>query len=50
MKKDILKEVQEYLSSATPEELEEDRREIEKWNKIGPTISEYFKFLDNDEG
>ena len=46
---DVVKKMKEYLSSATPEELEEDRKEIEKWNKVGPTVSEYFKLLDNDK-
>ena len=46
---DVVKKMKEYLSSATPEELEEDRKEIEKLNKVGPTCSEYFKLLENDK-
>lgn len=39
----IVQKMLHYLDTATPEQLAEDRLEIEKYNKIGPTVSEYLR-------
>ena len=38
-----LQELKEYLDNATPEQLEEDWKEIEKFSKVGPIADEYVK-------
>lgn len=35
-----------YLESATPEQLEEDWKELEPYNEIGPSAEEWMKYAE----
>lgn len=39
----IVEQLKKYLEEATQEELDRDFEELKHWNKIGPTVDEYFK-------
>lgn len=42
---EMVKEFQETLDSMTKEELDALWDELKVYNNIGPTVSEYFKYL-----
>lgn len=39
----LSEQLRQYLATATPEQLEEDRKLMEEWKNIGPTIEEYLQ-------
>lgn len=43
--KKLSEQLKEYLDKATPEQLAEDAKMLEKYNGIGPTVEEYFRGL-----
>lgn len=43
----LLKELQDFLENATPEELKENWKQLEKYSKVGPNALEFVKKLEN---
>ena len=41
----LSEQLKQYLATATPEQLEEDRNLMEKWKNIGPTVEEYLQSI-----
>lgn len=41
----LSKQLKQYLATATPEQLEEDRKLMEEWKNIGPTVEEYLQSI-----
>ena len=41
----LSEQLKQYLATATPEQLEEDRKLMEEWKHIGPTIEEYLQSI-----
>lgn len=39
-------QLKKYLANATPEQLEKDYKELEEFNKIGPSFEEFFLELE----
>lgn len=42
----LSEQLKQYLATATPEQLEEDRKLMEEWKHIGPTVEEYLQSID----
>lgn len=47
--KDIVKNLEDALSSMSDEELDAEFKKLEHWHNVGPTCEEYFAFLDQIE-
>ena len=41
----LSEQLKQYLATATPEQLEEDRKLMEEWKHIGPTVEEYLQSI-----
>ena len=41
----LSEQLKQYLATATPEQLEEDRKLMEEWKNIGPTVEEYLQSI-----
>ena len=41
----LSEQLKQYLATATPEQLEEDRKLMKEWKHIGPTIEEYLQSI-----
>ena len=41
----LSEQLKQYLATATPETLEEDRKLMEEWKHIGPTVEEYLQSI-----
>lgn len=46
---DIIKELNKYLASATPEQLQNDLDAIKEYNNIGCTVEEYMQQYCSNE-
>lgn len=44
-KSELSKDLEKYLEEATPEELEENWKELEPYNDIGPDATEYINYI-----
>ena len=42
----LSEQLKQYLATATTEQIEEDRKLMEEWKNIGPTIEEYLQSID----
>ena len=45
----LSEQLKQYLATATPEQLEEDRKLMEEWKNIGPTVEEYLQSIGYHE-
>lgn len=45
--KHTYKSFEQYLNETPSKELEEDLKEFDHWNNIGPTVEEYLNYVDN---
>lgn len=43
----LSEQLKKYLATATPEQLEEDKKLLEKWKNVGPTVDEYLKDVND---
>ena len=43
----LLEELRNFLSNATPEQLEQAWKEVEQFEDVGPTITEYIESAKN---
>ena len=41
----LSEQLKQYLATATPEQLEKDRKLMEEWKNIGPTVEEYLQSI-----
>lgn len=41
------KQLKRYLSSATPEQLEQDYKSLESYNSVGPYVEDYLSDIAN---
>lgn len=41
----IVEQLRKHFEEATQEDLDRDFEELKHWNKIGPTVDEYFENL-----
>ena len=41
----LSEQLKQYLATATLEQLEEDRKLMEEWKHIGPTVEEYLQSI-----
>ena len=41
----LSEQLKQYLATATPKQLEEDRNLMEEWKNIGPTVEEYLQSI-----
>ena len=41
----LSEQLKQYLATATPEQLEEDRKLMEEYKNIGPTVEEYLQSI-----
>lgn len=45
----LLEELRNFLSTATPEQLEQAWKEVEQFEDVGPTITEYIESVEKVE-
>ena len=41
----LSEQLKQYLATATPEQLEEDKKLLEEYKNIGPTVEEYLESI-----
>lgn len=41
----LTEQLKQYLATATPEQLEEDRKLMGEWKDVGPTVEEFWNQL-----
>ena len=41
----LTEQLKRYLATATPEQLEEDKKLLEEYKNIGPTVEEYLESI-----
>lgn len=42
----LSKQLKKYLANRTPEQEAEDKKLLDKWKNVGPTLEEYLKRLN----
>lgn len=45
----LVKQLENYLKNATPEQLAHDEEILKEWENVGPTVDEYFEMLEKDK-
>ena len=43
----LTEQLKQYLATATPEQLEEDKKLLEQWKNVGPSIDEYLRGIND---
>ena len=43
----LSEQLKQYLATATPEQLEEDKKLMEQWKNVGPSVDEYLRGVND---